>query len=443
VASLFKYPLKSLLYAQRRYLKDKEYLRGDLERFMLTYIVLIVAIVCCIAFVFIHIYTRELRNILVDLFILILMLLTYVLLVFGKVWQAKILGTTASNLFIVLNASLQGRESGFQYIFFPIVCGILMVFNLKEKFATFFCLFFSFACIIFLETTDYSILMPNKVSSQSIQLNSTVALLFSAGFVFIYVRHIINSNHISFSKLKKLNIKLIQQKKELQKANNELDNFVYKASHDLRSPLSSILGLINLMKSEQDLKQIKEYVSYQEKSINKLDSYIINILNISRNSRMNIEFNEIDFNLLFETTLLQLTYLPAYSKIEKKIEVNQKFPFYSDMVRISVVLTNLISNSIRYIDLNKKKPMLKLSVETNEDQAIIKVYDNGIGIKSEYIHKIYNMYFRATEAVSGSGLGLYIVKETLDRLNGSVHVMSEYGSYTEFTIYIPNHYALH
>jgi hypothetical protein len=433
-----KFPLKSLLYSQRRFLKDKDNLRGDLERFCLTYKVLIVAIFCCVAFVLTHLFTGEQKNILVDFTILFLMLITYFLLVKGWVWQGKVLGTFASNLFIVLNASLQGRESGFQYIFFPIVCGVLIVFNLKEKPITLLCLFFTFACIIFLESTDYSILMEGKTSEQSIKLNSMVALLFSVGLVFIYVHHVIRSNFLSFIKVRELNNKLIHQKRDLQKVNTELDNFVYKASHDLRSPLSSILGLINLMKSEEDMKQLKEYVNYQEKSIHKLDLYILNILSISRNSRMNIEFKEIDLKTLFESILLQLNYLPSYSLIEKKIEVDQNVPFYSDSVRLSVILNNLISNSIRYSDLNKARPLLFVSAKVTREQAVIKVYDNGIGIKQEFIHKIFNMYFRATESVSGSGLGLYIVKETLERLNGSIHVNSQYGLYTEFTVYIPN-----
>jgi signal transduction histidine kinase len=442
VTTLFKFPLKSLLYAQRRFLKDKDNFRGDLERFFLTYNVLIVAIFCCIAFVFTHFYTKEQKNILVDFTILFLLLITYFFLLKGWIWQGKLLGTFASNLFIVLNASLQGRESGFQYIFFPIVCGILMVFNLKEKLFSFICLFFTFACIIFLETTEYSFLMQGKVSNQSIKLNSMVALLFSVGLVFIYVRHIIRSNFISFNRVRQLNNKLIAQKRDLQKVNNELDNFVYKASHDLRSPLSSILGLINLMKSEQDLQKLKEYVSYQEKSIHKLDLYILNILTISRNSRMNVEFKQIDLKSLFESILLQLNYLPSFSSIEKKIEVNQDIPFYSDYVRLSVILNNLISNSIRYLDRNKAKSVLLISADVSKEQVTIRIYDNGIGIKKEFIHKIFNMYFRATETVSGSGLGLYIVKETLERLDGSIIVNSKYGLFTEFSLCIPNVYGL-
>lgn len=221
----------------------------------------------------------------------------------------------------------------------------------------------------------------------------------------------------------------------------ELDIFVYKASHDLRAPLSSMLGLTTLMKAEHDVVKMREYVVHHEKSINKLNAYIHSILNISRNERMGIIPQEIDFKSLFTDTCNQLNYISSYLAIRKTIEVKQEVPFFSDPVRILIIFNNLVSNSIHYADLRKEKSYLKISVEISLEQAIIMVHDNGQGIRTEYQDRIYNMFFRASESGTGSGLGLYIVKETLTKLNGTIDINSKFGAYTEFKIVIPNLYS--
>jgi signal transduction histidine kinase len=102
------------------------------------------------------------------------------------------------------------------------------------------------------------------------------------------------------------------------------------------------------------------------------------------------------------------------------------------------VFNNLISNAIRYSDPYKKQSFVRIGITTTVDQAHITVEDNGIGIEQEHIEKVFNMFYRATESKSGSGLGLYIVKETLDMLGGKIQVSSTMGKGTTFTLTIPN-----
>lgn len=441
VNTLVKNHLKHVLYLHRKFIRDKHGLRGEFERYLLCYTVIYVAMFCCTAFAIKHVYQNEKTNLFVDAITAGFLVITYFLLVGGKTWQGKFLGTVVSNLFIVFNASFVGRAGGYQYIFFPIICGVLLVFSFQERRITILCLIFTFCSIGFLETTDYALFMKQPISKESIKMNSLVSLFFSIGLVYVYVSHIIRSNGTSFLKLERLYTYLIGQKRRLERVNMELDIFVYKASHDLKAPLSSMLGLITLMKAENDVSKMREYLGHHEKSINKLNAYIQSILNISRNERIEITASEINFKSLFNDTCAQLNYISTYSSIQKRIEVIQEVPFFSDPIRLSIIFNNLISNSIRYADLRKDRSYINVLVKINTAEAIISIYDNGQGIRPEYQDKVYNMFFRANESGNGSGLGLYIVKETLTKLNGVIEINSTFGVFTEFKFSIPNQYA--
>ncbi|MDQ3536611.1 MAG: PAS domain-containing sensor histidine kinase [Bacteroidota bacterium] len=237
---------------------------------------------------------------------------------------------------------------------------------------------------------------------------------------------------------KKAEIKLIEQNEELLKINSELDRFVYSASHDLRAPLMSILGLINIAKIETKEETNLEYLNLMTKSIHKLDKFVQDIIHYSRNSRLALKNELIDFESLLLENLEEVKYLENAEKIEKLISVEQKQPFYSDKSRICVVLNNIISNAIKYFDYKKTKSFIKISIKVDAATANIEIEDNGIGIASQHVNRIFEMFFRASETNVGSGLGLYIVKETLLKLQGDIQVHSVLGEGTRFSIRIPN-----
>jgi len=126
------------------------------------------------------------------------------------------------------------------------------------------------------------------------------------------------------------------------------------------------------------------------------------------------------------------------SKVAIHINVDNKMPFHSDKSRIGVVLNNLVSNAIRYQNPEAEHPYVDIEVDTTAEEALIRVKDNGIGISKENQVKIFDMFYRVSESSVGSGLGLYIVKETLDKLKGQITVESELGKGTEFNIRISN-----
>ena len=224
---------------------------------------------------------------------------------------------------------------------------------------------------------------------------------------------------------------------ELSKRNTELDNFVYSVSHDLRAPIASVLGLVNLAKKDIDVDMKDMYLDMIYKSAVQQDSFISEILDQSRNSRLEVKAEEILFGPLIEETFNQLKFsLNSGYPVEKVIAVNQDRPFVSDRWRLKVILNNIISNAIRY--RNGHEPVIKVNVNINEHSATVAVEDNGKGIESGHLPNVYKMFYRATDDGAGSGLGLYIVKEAIEKLNGNIDIESEVGKGTVVKFQIPS-----
>jgi ligand-binding sensor domain-containing protein/anti-sigma regulatory factor (Ser/Thr protein kinase) len=223
--------------------------------------------------------------------------------------------------------------------------------------------------------------------------------------------------------LYKKRIDVIEKRnKELNKINEELDKFVYSASHDLKAPLNSVLGLINIAKKDGATGSMPLYLQMIEQSIKKLERFIADIIDYSRNTSVEVISGVIDFQKIIDG---------------KKIKIKGDGDFKSDPRRLSVILNNLITNSIIYHDKSKDKKFIEVSVKYNKIRAIIVVKDNGTGIGKEHQVKIFKMFYRASENTKGSGLGLYIVKETLGKIKGTINVESDLGKGSKFTIELP------
>ena len=186
------------------------------------------------------------------------------------------------------------------------------------------------------------------------------------------------------------------------------------------------------------MARVRTCLELLENSMDKLDSFILDILDYSRNSRLEITPELIDFDRLIKETVSNTRYLQLERNIEIETVIKDKIDFYSDRRRLVFIFNNLISNAIRFSDKKKSQSYLRISIEVKKQQVLMSFSDNGIGIKPEYVNHIFNMFYRATEEQVGSGLGLYIVKEALDKLNGEIKVKSEFGSGTQFDLRIPN-----
>jgi PAS domain S-box-containing protein len=239
------------------------------------------------------------------------------------------------------------------------------------------------------------------------------------------------------TKVRETEDQLKAQNEELTKINSELDRFVYSASHDLRAPLRSVKGLLNMVKLDQDGANTEKYLQLIEKSIDKLDSFITDIVHHSRNSRLEILAKEIDFTEVINNSIESLKYMDDADKVQSIISVDATHKFYSDDSRLSIIFNNIISNAVSYRDKHKES-FIKIDVQVLPRKAVIKFSDNGIGVAEAYQQKIFKMFFRASADSKGSGLGLYIVKAALDKLSGKIKIDSELGVGSTFTLEIPS-----
>lgn len=223
---------------------------------------------------------------------------------------------------------------------------------------------------------------------------------------------------------------------ELSERNFELDQLMYKTSHDLRSPLSSILGLVNL--ANLDPNNYLIYLNKIEGRIKKLDEFIRSMLNYGRVNRGEIHFEEIALEKLIHDCIRELDHLENFAAVKTEVRVKgSNKPFKSDLLRIRIIIGNIISNAYKYYN-PMAKSRLKIDVTINTTSAQIIFRDNGIGIKREHLRKIFDMFYRATEKSQGSGLGMYIVKQAVDKLRGTIQVKSTFGKGTEIKIAVPN-----
>jgi signal transduction histidine kinase len=233
---------------------------------------------------------------------------------------------------------------------------------------------------------------------------------------------------------------LLRSNEELKKTNKELDGFVYSVSHDLRAPLSSMLGIVGLCEMGSPDAFMQKNITLLKSSIKKLDGFIIDILDYSRNSRLEIKRQEIHFNDLLTDISNNLKFMGAddQRKVDIRVAVRNGVAFHSDQSRLSIIFNNLVSNSIRYQNPEVPDPFVEICVEVSETAADILVRDNGIAIDKENHEKVFNMFYRVSNKSIGSGLGLYIVKEAVEKLNGAIKLKSQPGKGTEFSIRLPN-----
>jgi len=264
-------------------------------------------------------------------------------------------------------------------------------------------------------------------------------VMFWSGFIVLLVFVVVLVLFLINQRLNKLiaaqTNKLSGQNIQLKKMNEELDNFVYKVSHDLRAPISSSLGIINVYNLEKQ-ENAEKYMNMIKASLVRMDQYIQDILNYSRNNRIDLNYSEIDFNKIINDTLISLSY--NATRIRTEIKVQESNLCFCDESRLRVIFNNLISNSFRYADLKKGDPHLDISVKCVDDFTVIELWDNGCGIPRDQIKNVFKMFYRANDDSNGSGLGLYIVKEAVDKLNGTIEINSVQFEFTQIVITLPN-----
>lgn len=235
------------------------------------------------------------------------------------------------------------------------------------------------------------------------------------------------------------NIEHIKTAEQLKATNQELDSFVYRASHDLKGPLASLLGLVNIAKAELASNKVAiRYLDLMERRGERLDTILVDLIEATQVKQAQVSYKKIQPAKVVREVLDIVQFKNNNLNVDFQIDIAEDLEIISDRKMIRAILNNYIENSAKYKDPKKAKATSSTKVELDGDEIVISVTDNGIGIPQSSHSKVFDMFFRGSNTVSGSGLGLYIVKQAVDKLGGSVDMKSKEGVGTTFIARVPN-----
>ena len=285
-------------------------------------------------------------------------------------------------------------------------------------------------CLVILEVTNYHPFGDYRILEASSLYNSIINVTSAGVTLTLSIVFQVYQNHIS-------ELGLLKQQEQLGRTNAKLDRVLYSASHDLRAPLNSIKGLINIASKEDNPRVLKEYFGLVEDRIAKLDNFILDILEFSKSEKAVIAHENFSIRDLVNEVANNLRYMDGASKISLIQEFGDVDFVHTDPKRLSVILNNLIGNAIKYRHQSREQSWVKIHAQQLGKKLTLVIQDNGIGISEEHQPRVFDMFYRATPQQSGSGLGLFLVKEAVDQLDGKIALQSNYGKGSTFIISLP------
>lgn len=225
---------------------------------------------------------------------------------------------------------------------------------------------------------------------------------------------------------------------QLEARNEELNNFMYRSSHDLRSPLIAISSLTKIVEDATSAKERKEALGMIWQSTEKLNRLLIEMVDATRVTHADVKIVSLNFVNFVEGIINQLKNADYFKNADIQILADKKLQIHTDENFLRAILQNLIDNGIKYKNPAVSKAFIKIAGEIKEEQFYITISDNGQGIAEEQQAKVFDMFVRFNQDTQGSGLGLYIVKKSIKRLKGTIDFTSKVGVGTTFTIKLPN-----
>jgi signal transduction histidine kinase len=355
----------------------------------------------------------------------------------GKHCLARIVLLAFLNLFFFVYSSLAPADLGIYLYYFSWVGLAAVVFETHENFYRFFFIGLSILLTVLLFATNFNIFGPTSFQAIDIERSFIINFVSSIVVLVFFVVFMVNTNDQSEKKLIELSNEVKETNKNLEKVNRELDRFFYSASHDLKVPLLDIKGAINSAMTEFEDEKVLAYFEVLKQRADKLDHFLQDVIDYARNSQTDLRVEMISMTQLVSAVIDNFTFVKGADRINFITDVPTNLEVEVDRVRLVIVLNNILSNSVKYHRLEQNDPWVKISAQVEERKLILSIEDNGLGMEEDLVPKIFNMFFRGTNQSKGSGLGLYIVKETLERMDGSIQVVSKYGAGSKFVIRIP------
>jgi ligand-binding sensor domain-containing protein/signal transduction histidine kinase len=223
---------------------------------------------------------------------------------------------------------------------------------------------------------------------------------------------------------------------ELQKANEELDYFVYKSSHDIKGPLARLQGLCNLAIMEAKESSSKEYLVILQKESILANRVIQKLSHAHQIKNMDVEIGQVNLNELLFEIINQLNALNSdAAPVKFIIDVDKNITLNSDTRLLKELFLNLLENSIVF--KSEKDQFVKIHATVHNDRIVISIVDNGVGIDVAAQTQIFKMFYKGSEKSVGLGLGLYITKKAIEKLHGSVELKNTGSGETEFEVMLP------
>lgn len=226
--------------------------------------------------------------------------------------------------------------------------------------------------------------------------------------------------------------------KKLQEANHELKTFIYRASHDLRGPICSLRGLMSIAKNESELHELMKMINFMDDSASRLDSILIDLIETIELKDKLVLKETIDFDKMIQEILDDYRQLPKFDQLQFLIRIDSSPQFCTDRGILKSLLKNVLENSIKYHNYSRDYSFINISITKEDDGVAISIKDNGTGIKQSMNNRVFEMFFRGSSLVEGSGLGLYLTKVAVEKLKGKIEVISEENSGTAVEIFIPS-----
>jgi signal transduction histidine kinase len=227
---------------------------------------------------------------------------------------------------------------------------------------------------------------------------------------------------------------LIEKNKLLAERNQELDQILYRASHDLGAPVASMVGVLSLLQLETVPPNFKTYCDHFEKSITQMQAVVKTLILLGQATSESVSPADCDVQHMVEDEINQLSYLGNFNQVEFKKSFSGNAHVYADESLLRIILKCVLANAV--IFRNPGKGYVGVDVDVKPDQLHLRIADDGEGITAEKGSRIFDMFYRGSEKSVGLGMGLYMVRKVVDRLRGSLMWQSGDGQ-TVFTISIP------
>ncbi|HEY0744226.1 MAG TPA: sensor histidine kinase [Chryseosolibacter sp.] len=221
----------------------------------------------------------------------------------------------------------------------------------------------------------------------------------------------------------------------IENKNAELDSFFYRISHDLKGPIASMLGLSALAKRDIQDSSARAYLDKQHMQAERLNNIISGLIELTKLNDTTLHKEQIDFHKLIDECIQSLQDLPEFSRISFHKKIQPGLVFYCEWTLLNAIIQNLLENAIKYS--SREGAFVEITVSSDDYHLTICVADNGHGISEEHQSKIFDMFYRANHHSKGTGLGLYILKRSVDRLRGKISIESRLGAGSRFTVKLP------